>query len=1722
MKIRSRNLLTAILTLLCAVTVFCSIGMLGGNNNFAIAKTPTDSDIVIGEIAPNAGDPSASKNLKMLYSALIGEDGTSIKTLDDVRTYFNVNAHTVKGTGCDVKGLNADDYSKTIYVTLGGIQWNVVYLTLNNDGELILDLWQSEPTIPESPMADGQSTADRTLNNPSCIYGTSYMSCQVLGNGGDYYNYDNPSSPVLKTADPTTSAYYEFAQGKYAEFFEAPANMKYQETQNAPDTGLHTANFPNDAWGVPSNETGWAGINYGPTGMNKTGYSDWKNDKIWLPSFSEIFKGKAIWGSSALMSTENIPSNGLWLRSGMHSYGGGTDAVMYGCLNGTGGIYGVGCDYSGVAHTVRPAVHLNFKKLGFVAQDVEVTYNGTAQTMADVAAADKSWYDSDKMTLDYIDAPMITVGEYKVKATLTQSVIADGLEFVGEPDTSAGESATVRYFKFKITPKPLDATLTETDGTVTLTVDESGLCGADALPNTAIQYTSTDGRGYNSTLAPQQKGDFKAEPKITDTDSNYKLNCTPASVTYTISAIKVSLPTLPPTATPEYDGTVQTVALSGYTHNGKGVNILSVTGKTASNKNVATAPTFDATNGEVTFKDAGTYTVTLTLEDAANCVWQDGGTGRKEITFTVNPKQLTVAAGNDNGDLWSWGVGTAVKATVTVSGIVSGDSVTLITYYETSAGAQVKSEGTVNGGNDSVSDVLDLPANLLQGDYTLSAETDNENYSLADGLAGAGMPLTFTIGSVVFDPDAFTWVYSENNATGNQQIQDGDSFLKYKLDSAGNPFTYTLSINLGNFAGIFGTLTDTDYTNRKQSNAGTYKTTVRLKIKNTDYSFDTTKTYNNATIISTTEADVFINWTVEKGDFTGLENLTWVYRYGTGDWADYNPSRPPEFGNGTVTVKMKDDVEGTLKGLTFNYGGINSERNKGKYVVKMSFGVTDMQNFNIPQGFNFEWEITKKIINVQWEQDVAITYDGTKYPELQGNEYYATQLRYEKPEFADKVEYIYSCTLPDGSPYSGRGTDALAYITEQALAAQRRIEVEVTVELKNDASILNDYELTDSTGGDFSTSFMVGDNKLPAKVELTASGEYGDFDFNVTVTGEDMDSGKYTVAVYKGTNISDPNDPSNTLITDFDPKTADAGKYFIVVTLTGNWENEYRLSGKVKAFEILPKGIDLPVLNDVIFTGGEINVVDYLTGFDENLMEFADGEYAGLRNVSKTGYTFKLRITNPNYCWNYGGDVKAAARYSVSDYEINKIDSTTAVYNWNISPLIVDTTNLWNKGAGGATLNLPQNVKDLIAGGTLELGYRYYDGSGQLLETPELKGGRSFKVEAVFGGDDAERNVQFRTGEATYGAVSKSIDYTVPQSGAAAFMNTVKDFMTGTWLGLPVWSWFLIGLALLILLIIIIVVAAKRRKSKEEREAKKAAKEEEKARREEERRLQQERLEEERRLQREKLEAEREIAKAKQEAELEKIRAQAQLSGAAGIASVAAAVPQAVQQPQPQVQVTDNSNNELLREMREQMAELRADNKATQAQLLALQNKQQVQQPQVLQQPMYPQMPMQMPMQSYGGDAGTLARLEAQINAMQAEQRARYDAEQRIELAAFRAESHVDRDSRHSVDLAAMREHFNGGIGNYPQQQQGNPIDALGAIVAAALKTIGSSNAVPPVVQPAVAELPQQTGQSATVTAKYPPDAVVTTTTTVDTTKNNATLRRDENFDIDGFYDPLD
>ena len=569
------------------------------------------------------------------------------------------------------------------------------------------------------------------------------------------------------------------------------------------------------------------------------------------------------------------------------------------------------------------------------------------------------------------------------------------------------------------------------------------------------------------------------------------------------------------------------------------------------------------------------------------------------------------------------------------------------------------------------------------------------------------------------------------------------------------------------------------------------------------------------------------------------------------------------------------------------------------------------------------------------------------------------------------------------------------------------------------------------------------------------------------------------------------------------------GKYTVTISL--NDPSNYRWDDRSKADVVIEWEIEQlvlnPQVNDKVYSGSEFALKDILDLTDAQWSFItASGD---LKNTDVGSYSAKLTI-KPEY---FGNVVWSTSSVKPTKKPVRLALTTVSAsadceIAWNITQATITAT--WDDSKKVPTLKL--NSATVAKVPSELIVYTFTDvESGKTVSSNKLEKGHDYQITAALNGSDPRANNYVFVAPQPY-----ELSIAAAQPG---FGEKVANFMTQTAAGLPIWAWLLIALALLILLIVIIVVCVKRRKTKEEKEEIRARKQEEKERREEERRLQQERLEEERRLQREKLEAERELARAKQEAELEKIRAQAQAGMAgAGMATMAMAQPQ--QQAMPTQVPVQTVDNDFLKEMRQQMAELRADNKATQEKLAALQN----------QQAMPTQMPMQqhmMPMQyqQYSGypqyGDPTLARLEAQINAMQIEQRARYDAEQRIELAAMRAEQHVDRDSRHSVDLAAMREHFNGKIGynNIPDYSQPNSVEALGAIVAAALKNMANGE----VAATQVPELPQKSEQNTPVAANYPSDAVITTTTTVDTTKNKP-IRREDNsdFDIDGFYDSIE
>ncbi|MDE5943698.1 MAG: hypothetical protein K2H30_05785, partial [Clostridia bacterium] len=503
----------------------------------------------------------------------------------------------------------------------------------------------------------------------------------------------------------------------------------------------------------------------------------------------------------------------------------------------------------------------------------------------------------------------------------------------------------------------------------------------------------------------------------------------------------------------------------------------------------------------------------------------------------------------------------------------------------------------------------------------------------------------------------------------------------------------------------------------------------------------------------------------------------------------------------------------------------------------------------------------------------------------------------------------------------------------------------------------------------------------------------------------------------------------------------------------------------------------VPTLKDgatFTFNGDTQGITSSLDNWDGEYMEFAANSIHEARNAGS--YTVIINIKE-EFAGNYifvlpestAEPMKAIVRYALADEELPELsnNSSTASFKWTIEKYVIDTTasSAWNFAANGASLNLPNWVKALTAGAepTLNIQVVYYDTDGNPLTEYELKGGNKFLVAAYVDPACADfGNFEFKNQAVdpmTSLTTSPQTAYTVPVSGAAAFIGNVKDFVTKTWLGLPIWAWLAIGLVVLILLIIIIAVACKRRKSKEERQAIK------------------ERKEEERRIRQEKLEAERELAKAKQEAELEKIRAQA---GMAGVGMASMAMPQQVPQPIPMQQ-------------------------SVQPYPAPVQQQMPLQQPQMMQTPAP---------QAY--DGGAMARIEAELAAIREEQKNKTEAE--LANARLLVEFERLRGDMKQLGGAVNYSGQTGGVHN-----TAIPADVVIALLEAvksggSVAPLNITNAPAPAAIPQSVE----ESASQPVMAQYPSDAVITTTTTVDTTKAKPIVRKrdeDGNFDIDGFYD---
>ncbi|MDE6551078.1 MAG: hypothetical protein K2M44_06265, partial [Clostridia bacterium] len=848
--------------------------------------------------------------MQSLYAKLTGN--ATKDTIDDVDALGTLTAN-------DLYKANGN---KDIVLTMDGQKWTVTHLTKDRSGNTIATLWLA--TSAETHQWNRWYDTTPTAAYPSSMYSSSYIRADALNSGGSGYVANNGDTELTKIEQSPEHKYARLTmpsvKGSLTDYIVTPAQVAYQETENQNAGGTIGGGIgytlPNDSYGTPSGTVKWynANMNYSA----KNGYAEWKDDYIWLPSLTETGYNTSVTGIWGLSVNQRPNSANSWLRSGNYTY-----AYVAYSLHSAGSSY---YDYYVTSsYAVRPALHLN---LDLAAEhstnvalkepsDVTAEYKGTALTLDDILAEQKSWFNPEKISITY-DSDIKDAGTYKVKAEIKADLAAGGLTFAGEPDTSAGESATVRYFKFTVTKKKIGITAElDSGGLPTVTLKNAGdVYTGDTLengraPNFGFTYKSSSGVEYETL--PTDVGTYTATAKMTN-ECNYEIDAenSTISVIYKVDKKSVDKPALSGQVTKQYNGEAQSFTLQGVTAD---VTLTLPDGVTY-------------TDGALSATNAGTYKITVALKNTSTMIWADGTDSAYELTISITKRPLNITI---NAPL-SWKVGETPTVTI-VGDSLAADTTELHIYY-CKNGSSVKYDLDAYKVITGKTRTIVMPA-LDQGDYYIGVELfgdkqGNSNYEILAGVKThefkvLGNDITFTDadvkwqynGTAVSNPDA-TLTLTYTGSIFRFSIDDSDLMSKgVKIDTTNGTNGYSGDITAIN-----------------AKTGGTYSVTVYItELDNTYAEFDAVYT---------------LKYSIDKAKYD-LSGLTW----------NYNDSNPLQF----IAGKAQGiTLTGTLpSGLTVSYAG-NGNIPVGSYTTTASFNVSDALNYYKPISSdsntylgNFEW-----------------------------------------------------------------------------------------------------------------------------------------------------------------------------------------------------------------------------------------------------------------------------------------------------------------------------------------------------------------------------------------------------------------------------------------------------------------------------------------------------------------------------------------------------------------------------------------------------------------------------------------------------------------------------------------------------------------------------------------------------------------------------------------------
>ncbi|MDE7191684.1 MAG: hypothetical protein K2O35_04390, partial [Clostridia bacterium] len=303
--------------------------------------------------------------LQELYNALLGKENA---TLDDIK--YALSSGNLSSSNFRTNNPKKND----VIVEIGDMRWIATYLSNNRNSEPILTLWLANSSDISASYRTSQWSAFNTAAKgtyPAIMYATSKLRAVGLNNGGQYatsntvlssFTQDN-LSPFAKFTMPNSAVSGEEVSGSLIKYIDTPRKVEWQETEEFKNYG-GTCNYENDAYSksIYGYQTG---SSYRTSWLNNCdNYSDWQDDRLWIPSIAEMgyigAEGKGMWSLSTAMYPNSAD---YWLRSPSVA---GASNWNY-CHNQGGHTVSA---YSSLA--IRPAFHLNLNEASADATTTEV------------------------------------------------------------------------------------------------------------------------------------------------------------------------------------------------------------------------------------------------------------------------------------------------------------------------------------------------------------------------------------------------------------------------------------------------------------------------------------------------------------------------------------------------------------------------------------------------------------------------------------------------------------------------------------------------------------------------------------------------------------------------------------------------------------------------------------------------------------------------------------------------------------------------------------------------------------------------------------------------------------------------------------------------------------------------------------------------------------------------------------------------------------------------------------------------------------------------------------------------------------------------------------------------------------------------------------------------------------------------------------------------------